>query len=319
MKGKVLGWLVLCWWGCTVACQGLTEEAAEVRVPASGLQSQRNALGKALFEDARFSRDGRTSCISCHLPQAAYSDTLPLSAGVFGRRSARNTPPLVGIPKHFPLMWDGGVGPLQDGRHGVLAALTHHADLDLSPVALDRKLSLYAHLRRRLLALFPGQAAAEAYLSALHGFVLSLGTDTITNNNRTENQAPYARVLPDKGRDLFAGKAGCSKCHSGGSMSDGAFHRILPLPTKGNETNGGNGTLDTDAGLARITHSLKDIGRFRTPRLVNLGLTAPYFHDGSAPDLESVLEHYLHGAEEAGRLELTPTEQAALLDYLKTL
>ncbi len=46
------------------------------------------------------------------------------------------------------------------------------------------------------------------------------------------------------------------------------------------------------------------IARFKTPSLRNLGHSAPYLHNGSAPTLEAVLEQYLDAAKltKAGRL-----------------
>ncbi|NDC73490.1 MAG: hypothetical protein EBZ62_08630 [Sphingobacteriia bacterium] len=63
----------------------------------------------------------------------------------------------------------------------------------------------------------------------------------------------------------------------------------------------------------------EDRGRFRTPPLVHLSKTAPYFHNGSAANLETVLQHYTDGAGEAGRIHLNPEEKQALLAFLRTL
>jgi cytochrome c peroxidase len=37
------------------------------------------------------------------------------------------------------------------------------------------------------------------------------------------------------------------------------------------------------------------MGRFRTPTLRNVALTAPYMHDGSIATLDAVLDHYREG------------------------
>jgi cytochrome c peroxidase len=42
---------------------------------------------------------------------------------------------------------------------------------------------------------------------------------------------------------------------------------------------------------------------------------APYFHDGSAPDLLSVVEHY----DRLFGLNLTAAQKADLVEYLKSL
>ncbi|MEM1316512.1 MAG: di-heme enzyme, partial [Pseudomonadota bacterium] len=38
-----------------------------------------------------------------------------------------------------------------------------------------------------------------------------------------------------------------------------------------------------------------DMGRFRTPSLRNVALTAPYMHDGSVATLEEAIRHYAAG------------------------
>ncbi len=45
-------------------------------------------------------------------------------------------------------------------------------------------------------------------------------------------------------------------------------------------------------GRGRITNDSADIGKFKTPTLRNIELTAPYMHDGRFKTLEEVLDHY---------------------------
>ena len=80
------------------------------------------------------------------------------------------------------------------------------------------------------------------------------------------------------------------------------------------------------------------MGRFRTPSLRNIALTAPYMHDGSIETLEEVLEFYSRGGRkiEEGALAgdgarnpfkssfvrgflLSPTEKREVVSFLKSL
>jgi cytochrome c peroxidase len=46
-------------------------------------------------------------------------------------------------------------------------------------------------------------------------------------------------------------------------------------------------------GLAEFTGRAEDMGKFRTPSLRNVALTAPYMHDGSIATMEEVIRsHY---------------------------
>ncbi len=101
------------------------------------------------------------------------------------------------------------------------------------------------------------------------------------------------------GAALF--KSHCAACHSGADYTDDAFHRIGPVQP---------GTADR--GLEEITLHPDDDGKFRTPSLRNVALSAPYFHDGASPTLEAAIMRH-------DGLKLTPEEQAALVGFLDLL
>ena len=64
-------------------------------------------------------------------------------------------------------------------------------------------------------------------------------------------------------------------------------------------------------------------GAFKVPTLRNVAATAPYMHNGSFVDLESVLDHYLDPPEGRGheltQLTLTDKEKQQLIAFLGTL
>ena len=80
-----------------------------------------------------------------------------------------------------------------------------------------------------------------------------------------------------------------------------------------------------DQGLAST------IGQFKTPVLRDLDDSAPYFHNGSAPGLEDVLNHYIQVSQlarsgamrnappEFANMSLTSDDVAALVAFLKSL
>lgn len=94
-----------------------------------------------------------------------------------------------------------------------------------------------------------------------------------------------------------------------------------------------------DRGLGAITGNPGDDGKFKVPSLRNIGLTAPYMHDGRLATLEEVVEFYNSGVvanpnlspplrvptgpgQPPGpplRLNLTVAQKAALVAFLKTL
>ena len=56
-------------------------------------------------------------------------------------------------------------------------------------------------------------------------------------------------------------------------------------------------------------------GRYRTTPLRGLLQHPPYFHDGNAPDLLAVVNHY----DQQFGLKLTAAQKADLVEYLKSL
>lgn len=108
-----------------------------------------------------------------------------------------------------------------------------------------------------------------------------------------------------RGRALFRNEAGCATCHQGRTFTD-----VLSGP-----------------GSAPVLHDPTEVGtdpryaersatkRYRTTPLRGLLQHAPYFHDGSAPDLVAVVEHY----NQHFGLNLTAQQKADLVEYLKTL
>jgi hypothetical protein len=69
-------------------------------------------------------------------------------------------------------------------------------------------------------------------------------------------------------------------------------------------------SLDSIVGVRRTA-----TGKYRTTPLRGLLQHPPYFHDGSAPDLFAVVNHY----DALFSLHLTPEQKADLVEYLKSL
>jgi len=77
----------------------------------------------------------------------------------------------------------------------------------------------------------------------------------------------------------------------------------------------------SELGRFVVTLDPADIGKFRTPSLRNVALTAPYMHDGSVATLDEAvdLELYEHGSEHGAPLILTPRGKKDLIALLKAL
>ncbi|HET7539487.1 MAG TPA: cytochrome c peroxidase [Polyangiaceae bacterium] len=152
-----------------------------------------------------------------------------------------------------------------------------------------------------------------------------------------------------RGAQLFVGKAQCTQCHSGPFFTDNKFHNLGGLgPDDGRFKDAGalkasalnidgkfSDKVDTGR-LANLTNPMTDLtthSAFRTASLREVKDTAPYMHNGQLETLEDVVAFYNAGggAVDAGSaagttkdplltpLGLSPTEQADLVEFLKTL
>ena len=86
-----------------------------------------------------------------------------------------------------------------------------------------------------------------------------------------------------------------------------------------------------DPGREKVTGKVYDLGKFSTPSLRNVAMTAPYMHDGRFQTLEEVVEHYSTGMKRSATLDpnlakhpdggvpLNTSDKTALVAFLKTL
>lgn len=109
-----------------------------------------------------------------------------------------------------------------------------------------------------------------------------------------------------RGRRVFHGEGRCSVCHQGPTFTD-----VLSGPDPRQPVLHDPSEVGTDPRYAErsATH------QYRTTPLRGLFQHAPYFHDGSAPTLAAVVDHY----DRQFHLHLTVRQKADLVAYLKTL
>jgi cytochrome c peroxidase len=81
----------------------------------------------------------------------------------------------------------------------------------------------------------------------------------------------------------------CASCHTPPLFTDGDFHN------NGLDARFPEDPLDVGRGRARVTGETRDLGKFKTPTLRNVALSAPYMHDGRFKALRDVLDHYRVG------------------------
>ncbi|PNU05335.1 cytochrome-c peroxidase [Novosphingobium guangzhouense] len=298
-RGRAGGWALLLASLCLVAGAGLARDAGANR-------EAQIALGRRLFHDGDLSINGTLSCATCHDPRHSFADGVSAHPGAHGEPGLRNVPSLVNVGSLSPLTWGNaalltleqqarvpiaGEDPVEMGMKGQEAELT-------------RRLSSNPCYRKLFRAAFPATrgridfATVSAALAAFQRTIVSHETDW----DHAVRGGPALNAAAARGEALFRGKAGCAGCHSGREFTDLAFHRLSQEPAV--PANG-------DFGLARATGRVDDRGKFRTPSLRNVALTAPYLHDGSADTLADAISR--HG------IAFSPAETTDIEAFLNVL
>jgi mono/diheme cytochrome c family protein len=103
-----------------------------------------------------------------------------------------------------------------------------------------------------------------------------------------------------RGRAVFEGAGRCSTCHVGLMYTD---------------VNSGRLHSPSETGMDPRYAERTSQKAYRTTPLRGLALHPPYFHDGSAPTLAAVVDHY----DQVLTLKLSAQQKADLIEYLKTL
>ena len=272
------------------------------------------ALGRRLFFDERLSRDGRTSCATCHQPSRRFTDGRRLPLGVFGREGRRNTPTILNRAYGGSAFWDGRAATLEDQ---VRVALTGTRDLGLSMDEAITRVSADGGYRREFRVAFEGPVTAERIEQALATFVRSRLSGNSAFDRFLTGDTAALDAEERRGLDVFSGRARCARCHAGPLLSDEAFHNTGVAWRDGRFL---------DEGRAAVTSLARDRGAFKTPTLREITRTAPYMHDGSLPTLSDVIAFYDRGGRvnpnldpEIRAIQLTTREKSDLLSFLRAL
>jgi len=206
--------------------------------------------------------------------------------------------------------WDGRAATIEDQ---VRRAISGDRDLGLSVAVATERVSHDPTYTATFEAAFAAPVSGDRLVQAIATFVrgaLSGGSpfDRFFAGDPTA-LSPAAR----RGYGLFTGRARCARCHAGPLFTDEDLH------------NTGVG-WGRDAGRFEVTGLPQDRGRFKTPSLRDVVLTAPYMHDGSITTLEAVVEFYDGGGRPNPNLDpairplrMSSGERSDLVVFLRAL
>ncbi|OYU96425.1 MAG: cytochrome-c peroxidase [Bacteroidetes bacterium B1(2017)] len=278
-------------------------------------------LGKMLYSDSILSTNTRR-CTSCHNPIYSYSS--PTFTSWAGTKFS--VPPHINLGFKKTFNWDGSEESLDTLAMGDFEP----EFFNTNPTLLVQKLKahpVYPDLFNKAFGIADvGQITYTELKRRIANAIAQYLRTRVSANSKFDKYRRKQVLLTQNEYEgyviFYSEKGDCFHCHSEPLYTDQQYHN--------------NGVSETytgfDLGRQNITHKDEDKGKFFTPTLRNIELTAPYMHDGRLATLEDVVNFYSEGVSADSyvdplmtkknglrQLNLTPLEKMQLVAFLKTL
>lgn len=292
--------------------------------PDPGLKVE---LGKLIFEDTRLSAEGNQSCASCHDASAGFADPPPAAitgklpsvsdGSVAGQSGTRNAPSsaYAGFAPVFGKTMFAGTevfvgGQFLDGRRDTLEEQAKDPFLNPVEMANANKLEVVNKIRTasyadKFTTVFGASIfdntdnAYDKVAVAIAAFERSAEMNKFNSkfDCYLQDKEAYPLTTSEQaGLDTFNGPiARCSECHtseaqppSGKVLFTNFMYFNIGVPRN-------DAIPGLDRGLGDrgdITNASEENGKFKTPSLRNVAITAPYMHNGVFDTLEDVMVFY---------------------------
>lgn len=316
-------------------------------IPADNLQTPAKIkLGHQLFLDKQLSADGQISCSTCHQVDKGFTDSRPLAIGINKQIGTRNSPTLINTAYFQQFFLDGRRDSLEQQ---VLDPFTNRIEHGLEK---HQQIINIIQQDRAYQTQFKQVFASEVITIDQVAKSLASYLRTLIAGNSAFDRYLFGRdktaltVNAARGLKIFRRKGNCANCHEiswdHALLTDQRYYNIgvgmqhLPswLNTKisikdlSSKIASAKLTVQQHAELGRfnVSHYITDIGKFKTPSLRNIALTAPYMHDGSLATLVDVIDYYNEGGQHNRFLDpaifplhLSTQDKIDLLEFLQAL
>ncbi len=280
-------------------------------------------LGRVLFYDKKLSINNEVSCASCHFQEHGFSDPKQQSEGFAGGLTRRNSMPLANTIYSRNFFWDLRTARLRDQ---VLQPIEDSLEMGSNLEDLVVELANTEYYPELFKAAFDSDSISSDLISnALTQFINSMTAYSSKYDEGIDTDFANFTEQELLGKSLFFESGlNCNQCHTNTIFTNTAAR------------NNGIAGYESDLGQMEVSGEERDKFEFKIPTLRNIGLTAPYMHDGRFETLEEVIEHYNSGIQPFDNLDdrLTTTgvlggpprqmnlneeEKAALVSFLHTL
>lgn len=295
-----------------------------MKIPADNpMTPEKVALGKQLYYDARLSGDGSKACYSCHVQEKGLTDGLAKAQAPYNQTVPRSAPTMWNMGYHNEWYWDGRAKTLEAQARAAWSGVNMGAaGRDGKPSMEDicAKLNAIEGYKAAFEKVFGAGCTPENVAKSLAAFMRTIVT-TPENSAWIRFKAGERTALSgaaQRGFALFEGKARCANCHAGVLLTDLQYHNVGV----------GMDEKEPDRGRNRATKEERDTGAFKTPTLIDVSKSAPYFHNGQAKTLVEAVDLMLAGGLDNPWLDtanlrppvkLSKKERLDLLAFLRSL
>ena len=239
-------------------------------------------LGEVLFFDPILSLDNTISCASCHQPQFAFADNKAFSLGVGDSVGARNTPSVMNMLSR-PYFFHDGRAPSLEAQ--AIMPVENPVEMNLTFEEAVKRVRENREYNNLFQKIYESEPTVSNINNALAEFQRSLESDGSAPHDLYINEIDTNALTVSqlRGREIFiADEFKCFECHFGPDFTGDEFRNIGLY----------NGLELTDKGRFDVTKDSSDIGKFKTPGLRNVSLTATYMHNGMFETLDEVVDFY---------------------------
>lgn len=274
----------------------------------AGLDEKKIALGEQLFKEVKLSRDNSISCASCHILEKGGTDQLTISAGIGGKPGEVNAPSVFNSAYNFKQFWDGHADSLEEQIEGP----THNPlEMDSNWTEITAKLEKEPDYVQAFRAIYGDKIQSHHIKDAIATFERSLVTPNARFDQFLQGDNNALTDEEKQGYQLFK-SYGCVSCHQGVNIGGNLFQKFGLM----SDYFDGRKVTKADLGRFNVTGNEADKFVFKVPSLRNVARTAPYFHDGSAHQLEDAV--MTMSIYQLGR-PLPLGDRDAIVKFLKTL
>lgn len=287
-------------------------------------------LGRMLFYDERLSGDNTQSCASCHFQEAAFADTNRFSTGIDGDEGTRQGMTLINLGYQFNFFWDARSETLEEQ---IIEPVINPIEMNTTWEEVMIKIKADEGYMDLFKIVYSTSFIDSTHVAKVMAqFLRTVVSSNSKYDKRLKGEYEFT-ASEQRGWILFQAEGGDPELGQGGEWGADCFHCHPLAGVQFSDYQLHNNGLDsvfTDLGRGEVTGDPNDYGRFKTPSLRNIEVSAPYMHDGRFENLEEVIEHYNAGGHASptidpfmkftqGGLQLSDQDKADLIAFLKTL